>query len=511
MDTPTATPSSEIDPRFAWRSLSSIAGTADPLTSQIAELTSNVAELLTAIGAADASASVRATPVKERIDTARALSAAAAHLAHAAQVLQVQAAGLVDREGVAINDHERSTRRWLVRHNGITFHHASALCRTATARERFLQVAAAHDNGHITLGHVDAIANIIPARFNGEKLDAAIEAVADIQPTLIETAREHSVEAFAGFCEKVRRRLDPDGTPDRATEPSRVWLTETVHGRWILKGDLCADDGALLATILMDKMARNHRANKNAPNTEPPADAEPNTTTPADTAAPASGIAAAAAAAKTTAPTPCPSEQRARALSELAHDGISATSPGRVGLYVHIDLDHLNPGPLPSLAEAMTDTTAPHTEAALDITADTLWSLLAGADVTPIFTRTGRTLAYGRTHRLPPPILRRILAHRDRICRVPGCDQPAIRNQAHHIIHWDDDGETDPTTCCGACTFHHHDHHDHGLGIQGDAEGELTFTNPDGTPFTAEPAYRRIERESRCHGDPPEPGASTAA
>jgi hypothetical protein len=161
-------------------------------------------------------------------------------------------------------------------------------------------------------------------------------------------------------------------------------------------------------------------------------------------------------------------------------------------VYLHVDLDEFDLGPKPSLAEALTDHTAPHTEAALDITMDTLWSLLADADVTPIFTRTGHTLSYGRTRRLPPPILRRILAHRDRRCRVPGCDQPALRNQAHHLIEWDaEDGPTNPSNLMGGCSFHHHAHHDRGLGITGDAEGDLTFTNADGTPFDPTPAYLR--------------------
>lgn len=473
-----ATPNGEIDARFAWPSLRASAGAADALSDQVSNLVANVSLLAAGIDDADAAGSIRATPVRVRTDIARELSAAAARLVHAATALQVIASEVVDTEAVALDDHERSTRRWLARHNGISVGQASMLCRTASARRRFGRVAEAFDGGELTAGHLDAIANIIPARFHGERLAAAVEAVADIQDTLVDLATNHSVEQFARFCERVRKRLDPDGTPDRAAEPSRVWLTQTVHGRWQLKGDLTADDGAVLATILLDRMARNRRSDPTAAEPDSAADATPEASSSDDTP-----------------PRPCESEQRARALAELALDGSAATATGRVGLFLHIDLDHLGLGERPSLAEALTDESAPHTEAALDISVDTLWSLLAGADVTPVFRQTGRTLSYGRTRRLPPPILRRILAHRDRRCRVPGCDRPAIVNQAHHVIHWDDDGPTDPRTCCGACAFHHHDHHDRGLGIEGDAEGTLTFTNGDGSPFTADPAYCRRDDE----------------
>ena len=51
-----------------------------------------------------------------------------------------------------------------------------------------------------------------------------------------------------------------------------------------------------------------------------------------------------------------------------------------------------------------------HTETNVDITDDTLWALLANADVTPIISVSGTPLTYGRTRRLARPILRRVLA-----------------------------------------------------------------------------------------------------
>ena len=101
----------------------------------------------------------------------------------------------------------------------------------------------------------------------------------------------------------------------------------------------------------------------------------------------------------------------------LLLDGAGATRPGRIGLYVHMDLEDLE------LRGAKIRPKA-HTEANYDITVETLWGLLAGADVTPIMCDTGTPLDYGRTHRLAPDILRRVLAHRDVDCGFPHCGSP---------------------------------------------------------------------------------------
>src|SRR5690606_12136223 len=66
-------------------------------------------------------------------------------------------------------------------------------------------------------------------------------------------------------------------------------------------------------------------------------------------------------------------------------------------------------------------------------------------------------------------------------CRVPGCDS-TLWLQVHHIVHWEDDGETVTWNLCCLCAHHHRLHHQGMLGIVGSADepGGLTFTNQHG-------------------------------
>jgi hypothetical protein len=59
-------------------------------------------------------------------------------------------------------------------------------------------------------------------------------------------------------------------------------------------------------------------------------------------------------------------------------------------------------------------------------------------------------LDVGRAMRTVPLSIRRALVARDRGCVFPGCDRPPGMCQAHHCLHWIDDGETsvEIVYCC---------------------------------------------------------------
>ena len=101
--------------------------------------------------------------------------------------------------------------------------------------------------------------------------------------------------------------------------------------------------------------------------------------------------------------------------------------------------------------------------------------------------RDGRPVDVGRTRRIVPTHLRRLLEDRDRGCRVPGCDRR--HGEIHHLTHWLDGGRTDSQNLLLLCHRHHRLHHQGHLGIHGnpDQPHGLTFTDRQGRPLPGAP------------------------
>lgn len=386
----------------------------------------------------------------------------------------VTAQALVDT-GYHRPDGWSTPARWLEHHLGLSRADAQRLVRADRALRHLDDARAAFHDNELRLAHVDSIARIVPSHFSVADQAIAWDAVADSQDDLVHLAGTVSPTAFARFCQKVRDRLDLDGPPDRAVEPSRLWLTQGFAGRWLLTGDLDADDGAMLATWLDERrralLRRPVRPDGSIPTSDEAASDDPD-------------------AVPRTVPDRRPlSEIDADALLELVRDGAGAKRPGRVGLYLHADLadltDHSDDAPRH----------AAHTDANLDISTETLWGLLEGADITPVIWSSGQPLSYGLTRRCAPEILRRMLAHRDRTCRFPACDVAATRTQVHHVVHAGHDGPTDPANTLTNCTPHHDGHHDDHWTLGYDADrDEAWATLPGGRDLSPEPRWRRHRR-----------------
>ena len=514
-------------------------------------------------------AAVRTPAGANRSQIAADLSVAAARLTHIVERLHVAASGLAASERVHELDGMGTIGLWLALHHGITRRDAYRLLRAGVVTERFGEVRTAFEAGELTLGHLDAIAKIIPQTFEGDHLDAAIDAIREIQPLLLDAASRCSLNRFEGFCHNVRDRLDQDGPGDPSTDPSHITLSQTFNGRWHLHGDLTPDDGALLATILHDLINRqlhtaqsdsgkdpvSENAATDAAHDAHAADREGGCATDgkratrdagrdgrdttaakrdgetarqddqtggerdaksggqtggeheANTGGQTDGEAAGGRNRGTVAGQeadpphlPTMAQRRASALRDALLAAAGLTRPGRVGAYIHIDLDKLNRAD-EGLAALFTehhgepDVSGPaHTETNLDITDETLWALLANADVIPTFTRDGTPLSYGRTRRLAPDVLRRALAHRDRGCRFPGCERNTIGCDLHHLVHYSDGGTTDPNGLANVCPGHHHRHHNGDAVISGNPNQPLHATRPDGTTITNTPRYKQPPR-----------------
>src|SRR5204863_1055221 len=92
-----------------------------------------------------------------------------------------------------------------------------------------------------------------------------------------------------------------------------------------------------------------------------------------------------------------------------------------------------------------------------------------------------RVTEIGARTRTIPAALRRVLQHRDRGCRFPGC---GLRfTQAHHIQHWAEGGPTTLSNLALLCRRHHRSVHEEGFQVQRLANGELEFRRPNGEVF----------------------------
>ncbi|QYG93944.1 DUF222 domain-containing protein [Iamia sp. SCSIO 61187] len=168
--------------------------------------------------------------------------------------------------------------------------------------------------------------------------------------------------------------------------------------------------------------------------------------------------------------------------SVLAHDAEGAEVASRPGVLVHLQAP-VGDGEA-WRAEMHMGPTLP----------DTLRRyLLCDADISVVWETDGHPVQVGRTHRIVPRRIRRLIEHRDGGCRVPGCDS-TLWVQVHHIIHWEDDGETVTWNLICLCGRHHRMHHMGLLGITGNAD------LPDGVVFTD-----RHGRRIRPAGHPTRP------
>ncbi len=448
----------------------------DTLGTQVVELSARVDNLTTNL--ADPNTAI---PLALAATLAADLSAATTRLRRAVDVITVTAATATINHAVHHRDGMRSERAWLATHTGISRNEANRLARAATIDPVFEPFRQAFTDRHIELGHLNAATTILPTELTGPERDLAIELIASWQQRLIDVATDTTIDQFTRFCRELRAKLTINGNSDPSTDTSTAWTARTFQNRWVLNADLSADDGAQLETLLTERMQliRTRLTNEHTNN--------------ADDADRADGVDRVDGADGQVV-LPTQRQLRAMALMELALDGAGAKQPGRVGLYLHINLEDLNTEPTEH--DLFTGANA-HTEADLDITDTTLWNLLADADITPVFNHNGQPLCYGRTRRFAPPILRRVLAHRDRHCVWPGCTTPANRTHTHHLNTWANGGTTDPNNTAGVCPTDHHHLHTNRYAITRNADGTLNTTRPDGTPIPTTPNYRTPTRFER--------------
>lgn len=131
------------------------------------------------------------------------------------------------------------------------------------------------------------------------------------------------------------------------------------------------------------------------------------------------------------------------------------------------------------------------------ISAEVARRLACDARVQPVIGGPGGSvLGVGRASRQVPAWLHRLLRHRDRGCRFPGCGRTRWVH-AHHVVHWADGGPTDADNLLTLCPTHHRLVHEEGWRISGSSEAEVCFVRPDGRPLATGPPPLRSEVKAR--------------
>jgi hypothetical protein len=340
---------------------------------------------------------------------------------HEAQVAAGLGLAQMEQTSAHLDDGVRSSPGWVERHCGMSSGTVAELRRLGRCFDRYPEIAGAFIQGRLRSAELVAVDKIIPSRFSSQAKRDAIAFLADVEDQLIAGAEACVTPLeFARFCKGVRARIDGDGEKPkvRGDSDSEVRLKERSDGWFDLVGLLNPDDGAIASTLLDEKALKNLRSRNDDPELNGVKD---------DRTADA---------------------RRAEALMQLLLAGVADGRPGRVGLYIHMGL-----GDLVGLG-AEEPTPKARTMANYDISEETLWALLADADVTPIITENGTPLSYGRTRRLAPHMLRMALAFRDDTCWIPGCDAGPASHHVHHVEWWENGGNTDPTDTRGGCGFH---------------------------------------------------------
>jgi hypothetical protein len=105
----------------------------------------------------------------------------------------------------------------------------------------------------------------------------------------------------------------------------------------------------------------------------------------------------------------------------------------------------------------------------------------------------GRLVDYGRSTYRPPADLAQYVVARDRTCRAPGCNQPAVKADLHHIRPWSQGGETNADGLAAACEHDHYSVHEGGWQIRRLEDGTVEWTSPTGHAYRVPPATYPID------------------
>jgi hypothetical protein len=380
------------------------------------------------------------TETREQWDVMSAFEAA---VASAAGVRNAADAALVDLVVTALAEgwwegwRIHTPVQWLMWRAGVSRSTARQVVRLAQRAGDLPTVMAVFRAGGLSLDQASTVARYTPAAYEASVCELAVNATV---PQIVRATRKY------GFDAEV---IERDAT-DRPGPVRSVSFGTDTSDQWRASIRLPADEGQIVEEALKASRDRLHAAQRAAAKERAAAEGRSSTGSDAELGVARVGW--------------------ADALVGMAHSVLSRSASGaevsaRPGVLVHlqapVDGDHwraeihMSPALPPTMRRYLT----------------------CDGDIAPVWRRDGHPVQVGRTQRIVPRRVRRLVEHRDGGCRVPGCDS-RLWIEVHHIVHWEDHGETVTGNLLCLCAHHHRLHHQGLLGITGNAD------TPDGVVFT---------------------------
>ena len=333
----------------------------------------------------------------------------------------------------------------------VPFREAEQVVRRVQILDEVPTLAAALEDGRVSVRHVDVLDRIVRGLTAAEKRRLLAEV-----DGLIIVASKRDADGFARHVRKVCDRFRADDgmallERQRRAARLQVW-TDKVTGMWHVHGEFDPFTGAQLAAVLRARTESLFH------------DVHP-ATAPDDPLAKHLHL-------------------RALAFADLVLNGGAGARVEVVGVVdlsgAEVDepvvIDWGLPFPVPVGALA---------------------GLPVPARFEVVIVGNGRVLSapgvldLGRSVRSASPAQRRALRAMYRGCSIPGCCVPFDDCKVHHLRWWRNGGRTDLANLLPVCVKHHHGIHDRGWVVSLGPDRSLTVRTPDGNVQTTGPPTRR--------------------
>jgi len=277
--------------------------------------------------------------------------------------------------------------------------------------------------------------------------------VAEVEPLRVDDARR-----FLARWQQMARLhvgwIDPDENGPGAAPQAAISLSPTFDGRFVLDGELDAENGAIVRTVISAEVDEMFRVGVFKSD---------------------DGL--------------TPAERRGQALVQiLLRKGHTGMKNGEIRPSVEVIVDEQTMRGVP--IDDTDDLNARICEFVDGgpVTPAALQRFLCNATVHRlVISVDGEVLDAGYDIRLANRAQRRALRYRHQGCAFPGCSAPASWCEAHHVVSYDPDDEAGPTDMANLvllCRFHHHRVHDDGYQLTLNPDGTVEVRRPDDTPIT---------------------------